>query len=134
MDKIFEKSKKTESRQNNRCKRPSAETADSASETKVEHVKRPKLSASLQGDDDVVVSQHADTLKQPARRPLNSSSRDQTAPSQTPVDEKSETPIPVKKFISPPSGGRETRSKARRGPVSLIRFVESTVLHPFSSC
>ncbi|KAL1989293.1 hypothetical protein VTN96DRAFT_55 [Rasamsonia emersonii] len=133
MDKIFENSRKAEPRQINRCKRPSPEASpDSVSEPKVEHVKRPKLSASLQGDDDVVTTQPAGAAKQQPRRLPDSSSRDQASSISPAADthshpaakeDDSGTPVSVKKFTSPSSEGRETRetrSKARRGLVSLI--------------
>ncbi|KAL1970792.1 hypothetical protein VTN77DRAFT_2626 [Rasamsonia byssochlamydoides] len=127
MDKAFVESlRKAKRREINPCKRPSTETTpDSVSEVKVEHVKRRKLSASLQGDDGVVASQPAGAQKQPPRRLTDSSTRDQPSPAADthshPVakEDDSCTPIPVKKSSSP-SEGRETRSKARRGPVSLI--------------
>jgi hypothetical protein len=141
MDKLFEKSRKTEPRQINRCKRPSTEiAADSVPETKTDHVKRPKLSASLQDEDGVVTIQPAGALKQPPRRLPSSSNRDQISPIPTSTDthshptmtaDDSATPIPVKKFVSPALEGRETRSKARRGLVSLIRLVQAMMSQGF---
>lgn len=147
MDKIFEHSRKAEPPKISSCKRSSPEaTPDSVSEPKVEHVKRPKLSASLQGEDDVVTSQPAGTVKQQTRHLPDSSSLDKASPISPAADthshpaakeDDSGTPISVKKFTSPSSEGRETRetrSKARRGLVSLIRLVDPIVLGVFSSC
>jgi sentrin-specific protease 7 len=105
MDKAFGNVPKVEAR---RSKRPSTETIpESPNDARLESVKRQKLSATLQGEDNATRG-----IKQPPRRvPLPKTQSESNTGSSTQSEEKK---------YQASSKDRQTRSKARRGLVDLV--------------